>query len=86
MSEFVINDKTAGTSIGELARKVETDSVTLVNADGETIGWIGPPPKPLPPMSPEELEILRHRLRSDDSEWLTKTELLARLHALTADE
>lgn len=86
MSEFVINDETAGLSIGELLRRAKESDIRLVNAEGETVGWIGMPPKPLPPLTEEELKEIRRRCDSDQSNDLTRTELLARLHALTADE
>lgn len=86
MTEFVINEETARLPIGELLRRAERDDVQLLNASRQTIGWIGPAPEPIPPLSPEELDEIRRRSRSDLSNGLTVTELLARLHARTADE
>lgn len=86
MKTFVVNEETASIPIGDLLRQAQGETISLLNAEGQPIGWIGPPSEPLPPLTEEELGEIRRLSRSDRSNDMTTSELLARLHALAAGE
>lgn len=86
MTKFVINEETLDTSIGELLRRAKTEEISLINAEGQPIGWIGPPPRALPPLTEEEREEARRRANADPSTFITLDELLARLNARVGQE
>ena len=87
MTEFVIDDRTAGTPIGELLRRAGAEEIRLLDAAGHAVGWIAPEPVYDAPaeLTPEDRATVRKRLHADRTGDLTTSELLAHLQALTAD-
>ncbi len=85
MQEFVIDDKTVNTPIGEVLRLAKRGELVLLDSAGRTLARIDSvAPRPLPPLTDEELEEIRRRSRSDRSDFMSTDELMRRLRARTA--